>query len=62
MDTNTRPAWENLSDEHRNVWIQQVINFYPPNTSSQQEIVDLARDEYNDAESLLPVQEICEAA
>jgi hypothetical protein len=44
------------------VWIQQVINFYPPNTSSQQEIVDLARDEYNDAESLLPVQEICEAA
>jgi hypothetical protein len=62
MDTNTKPTWESLSDEHRNVWIQQIINFYPPNTSSPQEIAALARDEYNDAESLLPVQEICEAA
>jgi hypothetical protein len=61
MHTNIKPAWENLSEEHRNAWIQQVINFYPPNTSSQQEIVDLARNEYDDAESLLPVQETCEA-
>jgi hypothetical protein len=60
MDTNTRPAWENLSDEHRSAWIQQVINFYPPNTSSQQELVELARSEYDDAESLFPVTETCE--
>jgi hypothetical protein len=61
MDTNNRPAWENLSEDQRNAWIQNVVNFYPPNTSGQQEIVELARDEYNDAESLLPVQETCEA-
>src|SRR5258706_6459266 len=60
MDTNTKRSWENLSVEHRNAWIQQVINFYPPNASSQQEIVVLAREEYLEAESLLPVPETCE--
>jgi hypothetical protein len=60
MDTNTKPEWENLSEEHRNAWIQQVINFYPPNTSTQREIVELARSEYDEAESLLPTAEACE--
>ena len=60
MDTANKPAWENLSEDHRSAWIQQVINFYPPNTSSPQELVELARDEYNDAESLLPLTATCE--
>ena len=61
METNAKPTWENLSDEQRNAWLQQIINFYPPNSSTPEEVVELARDEYNDAESLLPVQEIYEA-
>lgn len=62
MDMQTKQAWENLSEEQRNVWTQHVINFYPPNTVTPQDALELARDEYNEAESLLPVNEVCEAA
>ena len=61
MDMQTKHAWENLSEEQRNTWTQHVINFYPPNTVSPQEAVELARDEYFEAETLLPVAEVCEA-
>jgi len=61
METKNRPTWENLSEDQRNAWIQSVINFYPPNSSTPQEIIELAKDEYTDAESLLPVREVFEA-
>lgn len=60
MDMNTKHAWENLSEEQRNLWTQHVINFYPPNTVSLPEAVELARDEYSEAETALPVEEVCE--
>jgi len=60
MNTNNKPSWDNLSEDQRNVWIRQVVNFYPPNSVSPQEVIELARDEYNDAETLLPAEETCE--
>jgi hypothetical protein len=59
-NTNTKIAWENLPEETRAAWTEQVISFYPPNTVSPSEVIELARDEYNDAETLLPVVEACE--
>jgi len=59
MDTK-RFTWENLPEEHRTAWVQHVINFYPPNTVSQQEADDLAREEYDNAETELPVVEALE--
>ena len=61
MDMHTKHPWENLSEEQRNVWTRHVINFYPPNTVSPQEAAELAREEYAEAESPLPVAEVCEA-
>jgi len=58
MDTMTKPAWEQLPAEHRAAWIQRTENFYPPNTVSPQEVIELARDEYLDADSLLPDPEV----
>ncbi len=57
----TKHPWEQLSEEQRNLWTQHVIKFYPPNTVAPQEALELARDEYNETESLLPVTEVCEA-
>ncbi len=57
----TKHPWENLSDEQRNLWTQHVIKFYPPNTVTPEESIELARDEYHEAESLLPVAEVCAA-
>ena len=61
METINKTTWENLPATHRDAWTQHVINFYPPNTVSPQEAAELAREEYNEAESLLPVTEVCEA-
>ena len=61
MDMNTKHTWENLSAAQRDAWTQHIVKFYPPNTVSPQEAVELARDEYNEAESLLPLAEVCEA-
>ena len=61
METTNKTTWENLPESHRNTWTQHVLNFYPPNTVSPQEAAELAREEYGDAESLLPVAEVCEA-
>lgn len=62
MDTNIKQAWEKLSAEHQKVWVQHVIQFYPPDTVSPAEAVELAREEYDETESLLPqVEETCEA-
>lgn len=60
MNTH-KTNWENLSEAHRHSWTQHVINFYPPNTVSPQEAAELAREEYENADSLLPVTEVCEA-
>ena len=54
MDTTIKPAWEQLPEAHRKIWIAQVINFYPPAVVSEKDAVELARDEYADAETLLP--------
>jgi len=61
MDTQKKSSWENLPEAHRHEWTQHVIKFYPPNTVSPQEAAELARDEYNEADSLLPIPEVCEA-
>ncbi len=61
MDMNTKQNWENLSEAQQSTWIQHVIKFYPPNTVSPQEALELARDEYNESEFLLPVEEVCPA-
>ena len=61
METTTKPLWEKLPAEHRQAWIQQVINFYLPAVISAEEADTLARDEYSDAETLLPVPDPCEA-
>jgi hypothetical protein len=54
MDMTTKPVWEQLPEELRKIWIQQVINFYPPAVVSEKDAVELAREEYADAETLLP--------
>jgi len=41
--------------------MQHVVNFYPPNTVSALEAAELAREEYAEAETLLPVTQVCEA-
>jgi hypothetical protein len=60
MYMNAKPAWDNLSEVQRTAWIENVIKFYPPDSVTPQDAVELARDEYNDSESLLPIEEICE--
>jgi hypothetical protein len=57
----TKHPWEKLSDEQRNLWTEHVTRFYPPNTVTPQEAIELAREEYNETESLVPVVEACEA-
>ena len=61
MDMHNKTNWDNLPETHRTAWLQHVTNFYPPNTISPQEAAELAREEYTDAESLLPVAEVCQA-
>jgi len=61
MDIIKKTNWENLPEAHRNSWMQHVVNFYPPNTVSALEAAELAREEYAEAETLLPVTQVCEA-
>jgi hypothetical protein len=61
MDTHKKISWENLPETHREAWTQHVINFYPPNTVSPEEAAELAREEYAEAATPLPVAEVCDA-
>ncbi len=61
MAMNSKHAWENLPEDQRTVWTQHVIKFYPPNTVSLAEALELAREEYNESESPLPLEAVCEA-
>jgi|GEM_PF-2910548 hypothetical protein len=58
MNIMTKPAWEELSDPHRDAWIQRAINFYPPGSVAMPELIEVARDEYAESDSLLPVVEL----
>ena len=57
---SNKTSWENLSEPHRTAWVQHVINFYPPNTITPHEAAELARDEYSEADALLPAAQQCD--
>jgi hypothetical protein len=56
MDVQSKPAWKELSEQIRNVWIQQAHAFYPLGSITIAEATELAQYEYeqSEAESVYP--------
>jgi hypothetical protein len=51
MNEHQKPAWNELSEEIRNAWIQQAHAFYPPGSTTIAEATELAQYEYEQSES-----------
>jgi len=54
MEMNARPDWNNLPEAIRNEWINSVMNFYPAGTTTREDAVNLAKDDYENSETLQP--------
>jgi hypothetical protein len=57
MDEQNRPNWETLPETTRTEWIREASNFYAPGTVSETDIVEMARENYSQAEALFPIGE-----
>jgi hypothetical protein len=51
MDVKSKPTWQELPEEIRNAWIQQVHAFYPEGSTTIAEATELAQYEYDQSES-----------
>jgi hypothetical protein len=59
IDAQSKPAWNELSEQIRNAWIQQTHAFYPLGSTTIAEATELAQYEYeqSESESLYPPME-----
>ncbi len=59
MPTHSKPSWHDLPEEIRNAWLRQTQAFYPEGRITLDDMIDIARYEYeqSESESLLPVAE-----
>lgn len=51
MAERSKPTWQELPEEIRNVWIQQTQAFYPVGSTTIEEAIELAKYEYDQSES-----------
>jgi hypothetical protein len=51
MNAQSKPAWNKLSEQIRNAWIQQTHAFYPLGSTTIAEATELAQYEYEQSES-----------
>jgi hypothetical protein len=55
-DAPTKPVWRELPQEVQTAWIEQMHAFYPPGTTTLDQVTELAQYEYeqSEAKSLYP--------